>query len=172
MWSGAFHHRNQEKCSVPLCGEQWTRKNTTAARIGVIPASTAVIHTCAFTHSALQLNHGSPPPYLPAVPPGLHAFPASLHPLHCGWTLLLLLPGQWDDNEWKLRRDCFLEDVEWGVYRCWLVIWVSISFCLGCGVWWVFNNSYDVILAWCLHPPHCYSALGFTESGSCFGSWM
>lgn len=27
-----------------------------------------------------------------------------------------------------------------------------VSFCLGCGVEWVFNNWYDVILAWCLHP--------------------
>lgn len=38
----------------------------------------------------------------------------------------------------------------------------------GCGVEWVFNNSYDVTLAWCLHPPHCYSRLGFAQSGSCF----
>lgn len=57
------------------------------------------------------------------------------------------------------------------MYRYWLVVWVAyLIFFLGCGVEGVFNNSYDVTSARCLHPPHRYSGLGFTESGSRFWS--
>lgn len=28
---------------------------------------------------------------------------------------------------------------------------------------WLFNNSYDVILAWCFFTPHCSAALAFTR---------
>lgn len=129
-------------------------------------ARTAVFHTCAFTHSVLQLSHGSPP-YLPALPPRLRVLPAPL--------ALFTLAGRCGrcrDNETIMNENCVkivfnkslnegCTDISW-LYEC------RIRFFLGCGVEWVFNNSYDVTLAQRLHPPRCYSALGFTESGSCF----
>lgn len=108
----AFQHRDQ----FPLCVGS-SGPDTTAACLVLHLSAQLLFIPVLFTHSALQLSHGSPLPHptyhVPAglhVPPAPHPLPFLLllfffHPLHSGWTLPL--QGQWDDNEWKLCQDCF-----------------------------------------------------------------
>lgn len=150
----------------------WTRRSSS---YGVLPARTAVINTCAFysLRAAALPMYQLPPSHLPSPSPSPWppCPPSPITPYRSAGRCCLCC-CRCRDNEMmmnekknkkkhkqkknkKLHHDCLktlneaCTDVAWYDWR------ISFFFlCLGCGLDWLFNNSYDVTLARCLYPPH------------------
>lgn len=139
----AFHSKHRGKCFVPSLWGSVDHKYTTTWCFNCPHSSNS--YPCFYALSAAAQPWKFPCTHRLT----LHVFPALPHPIHSGWTLLLL-QGQWDDIEWKLCKDCFKDEGCTDV-GC-LYVWRS-SFCL---CYWV-NGYLTIHMIWYwphVSPPH------------------